>query len=396
MIINSLLDQDLYKMSMSAAIRHLYPDAEAEFQFINRRPSDVFDEDFKRRLDYQIQEMGNLRLAGDELEFLKSKVPYLGRSFMEFIKDYRFNPDEVKTAISAEGQLSVTIKGLWHRVTFYEVPLMATISELYFGNWRGNNQKWNYDGLAADTHAKAELLSGAGCNWADFGTRRRRSFKTQDEVVAIMRQYPGFVGTSNVALAMKYGVKPIGTYAHEAVQAHSVLSSMRHANRATMEAWASFYHGNLGIALSDTYGTDAFLGDFDLYFAKLYDGVRQDSGDAFLFAEKMVAHYRKLGIDSSSKTIVFSDSLNAEKCVELKKYCDGLRIKCSFGIGTALSNSFPESSLKALNIVVKMVKLNGIPVVKLSDDPNKAVGDKDALRVARWVYFGTPLDGKMA
>jgi len=398
MIINSILDNDAYKLSMDDAIIRLYPDAEAEFQFINRRPSDVFDSRFKKLLDYEIRKMSALSLTDEEYKFLKTKMPYLSKSFLEYIRNYRFNPKEVETAVDEAGKLSVRIRGPWFRSSLWEVPLMAIISEIYFGggghDWNGNFLTWDYDYLIDDTERKAKILSGAGCNWADFGTRRRRSWKAQDMVVACSRGFNGFVGTSNVFLAMKYNTKPIGTVAHEWTQAHSVLTGMRHANRFAMDAWVKAFRGDLGIALTDTYGTEAFFDDFDLYFAKLYSGTRQDSGDPFCFANNMVAHYCRLGIDPASKTIVFSDALDAEKCVLIKQHCDRLGIKCSFGIGTEMSNSktsFP-GPLRALNMVIKMVRLNGIPVVKLSDDPSKAVGDPDAIRVAKWTFFGTPLD----
>ena len=202
----------------------------------------------------------------------------------------------------------------------------------------------------------------------------------------------GFVGTSNVYLAMKYGVKPIGTMAHEWIQGHCVLGGIRHANRYALDAWTRVYRGNLGIALTDTYGTNAFLEDFDTYLAKLFDGVRHDSGDPFRFVDKIVAHYKKLGINPRSKTIVFSDNLKPTTCIALLHYCEDNDICCSFGIGTNFTNDFPLSPLKALNMVIKLVRLNGIPVVKLSDDLGKIIGDPDMVRVIRYLYLGTPLD----
>jgi nicotinate phosphoribosyltransferase len=200
-----------------------------------------------------------------------------------------------------------------------------------------------------------------------------------------------FVGTSNVRLAMKYGVKPIGTKAHEWYQAHSQLAGLEHANRAALEAWINVYHSALGIALTDTYGTDAFLRDFSRELAMAYDGVRHDSGDPFKFVDKFVAHYEKLGIDPLSKTAVFSDSLNVEKAIKIHRYCQN-KIKDSFGIGTFFTNDFPKSAFKPLNIVIKLVRLNGKPVVKLSDDFGKSFGERDAVRVARYTHMGIPLD----
>jgi nicotinate phosphoribosyltransferase len=190
---------------------------------------------------------------------------------------------------------------------------------------------------------------------------------------------------------MKYGVKPIGTQAHEWVQGHSVLGSLRHANKAAMDAWVRVYNADLGIVLPDTYGLKSFLGDFDRFHARLWDGVRHDSGCPFNFADRMTSHYKALSIDPRTKTLVFSDNLTAEKAVKIKQHCDKLGIRCSFGIGTHFTNDF-GGDLKPLNMVIKLWALDDIPVVKLSDDDGKAVGDKDALRVARWTHFGTPLD----
>jgi nicotinate phosphoribosyltransferase len=206
-----------------------------------------------------------------------------------------------------------------------------------------------------------------------------------------MKSYNGFVGTSNPYLAMECNTGFVGTFAHQWVQIWSALMGMRHANKFAMEAWVKVFRGDLGIALTDTYGTDAFLADFDLYFAKLFDGVRWDSGDGFAFTDKIVNHYRKLGINTRTKTIVFSDSLNVNKTIELQKHCNNLDINCSFGIGTHLTNHF-DTGLPPLNIVIKLVALDGVQVCKLSDSPTKAVcGDSDAgrtmLRIAKNMFL---------
>ena len=388
----SILDNDAYKFGMGCAEWMLYPDAEVEFKFFDRRPSKLYDDEFKMRLDSRIEAMRELQLRDSEYDFMRQNMSYLPKTYLDFLRTYRYNPDEVTTAIDGEGRLSVTVRGKWHRAGYWEVPLMKNISAEFFSDWRGHNKLWNYDGVRDRIAAKARTLSEAGCFWADFGTRRRRDFWSQDAVVSTMKMYKGFVGTSNVYLAMQHGVKPIGTMAHEWIQAHSVLGGIRHANRFALDAWSKVYRGDLGIALTDTFGTDAFFEDFDIYLAKLYDGLRQDSGCPFIFAEKAVEHYKKLGIDYSTKTIVFSDNLNAETCVLIWKHCQKLGIRCSFGIGTNLTNDYPNSKLKPLNMVIKMVELNGVPVVKLSDDKGKEIGDKDALRVIKWIYFGTPLD----
>lgn len=386
MILKSMLDTDLYKLSMQQAILELYPATQVEYCFYNRRPSDTFGEKFVEALKTQIQEMALLGLTSDEARWLAKTCPYLKPAYIEYLRNYRFNPDEVSVK-DEDGQLVLSIVGPWHRTVLWEVPLMATISELYFQF----HSDWNYDGQARRAIDKARRLSDAGCYFADFGTRRRRSYETQSLVVHAFAPHKSrFVGTSNPHLAMIFGTKPIGTFAHEWVQGHSVLGSMRHANRDAMEAWSKVFRGNLGIALTDTYGSNAFFDDFDVFYAKLFDGVRHDSGSPFSFADKTVAHYKKLRIPPSTKTIIFSDNLNVEKAIEIQKYCDTLGIRCSFGIGTNFSNDF-DGELKPLNMVIKLIRLDGVPVVKLSDDAGKetyenSADGKEALQIAKWIF----------
>ena len=206
-------------------------------------------------------------------------------------------------------------------------------------------------------------------------------------MVRVLSDNPGFLGTSNVHLAHAHDVQPVGTMAHEWIMAHSTLAGLRHANRFALKAWRKVYRGQLAIALTDTYTSEVFFRDFDFYYARVYDGVRQDSGPPLEFADQVVAHYKKLRIDPATKTIIFSDGLNAETAVRLKNHC-GARIRCAFGIGTNLTNDFERS--EALNIVIKLVGIDGVPVVKLTDDPAKATGPPDAIRAAKRALFGVP------
>jgi nicotinate phosphoribosyltransferase len=237
------------------------------------------------------------------------------------------------------------------------------------------------------------LLSGT--KFADFGTRRRRSYEVHDLVIAGLKSAKdafgnnGLVGTSNVHFAMKHGLRPIGTMAHEWIMGVSALESLRHANRYAMRNWAKVYGGSLGIALPDTFGSNAFFEDFDGHLARLFDGVRHDSGDPAVFAEKAIAHYEKLRIDPRHKVVVFTDGLTPELALKLDEHYS-MRIGVSFGIGTNFTNDFPGS--KPLNMVIKLARIDNIPVVKLSDEPGKAIGDADAMRVAKWTFSRTPLD----
>ncbi len=392
-IIHSVLDTDLYKLTMAQAILSQYPHAQAEYVFCNRDKSFVFGnkeftpEKFKAVLRDAIVEISELALCADEEDWLKANCRFVTPAYLEYLRNYRFKPKELEIS-NTEGDLQIRIRGPWHSTVMWEVPLMAVVSELYFKHIDTN---WHWDRVAyqSTTKQKAELIAHP---FAEFGTRRRRSYKVQDATVEAL-QGTSCVGTSNVHLAMKYDMKAIGTLAHEWVSAVAILDTMNHPNRAMMDRWNRVYKGDLGIALTDTFGTDSFLRDFDLHWAKLYDGCRHDSGLAIEFADKMIAHYKKLGIDPLSKVIIFSDGLNAEKAAEIRDYCEG-KIKCSFGIGTHFSNDFEHQGSRALNIVIKLWSINGTPAVKLSDTPTKAIGDPDAVQVMRWIHMGLPLSTK--
>ena len=385
-IINSILDTDQYKLTMQNAVQRLYPDAEASISFINRKPDkQIFNEEAVDEIKDAIHHMADLQLTKDEYDYLKHHNPYLGPGYLSSLRNYRFDPEEVQVSL-VDGNLSIDINGLWHKVILWEVPLMSIVSEVYF---KVIHKEWSMDGQKDLAARKQSVMSGAGCFNAEFGTRRRRSYASQNNVVEVMKDFDHFVGSSNVHLAMKHGVKAIGTMAHEWVQGHSVLCGLRHANRYAMNAWNQVYNGYLGVALTDTYGSQAFWKDFDRSMSRTFDGVRHDSGNPFDFVDQTVEHYRRHAIDSLTKTCVFSDGLNVDLALQIHKYCEG-KIKDSYGIGTHYTNDFPDG--KALQIVIKLMKLNGTPVVKLGDDSGKVSGDQDAVRVAQYIHRGTPLD----
>jgi nicotinate phosphoribosyltransferase len=393
-MINSILDTDLYKLSMQNFVLHKYPDANVTYKFNNRNKEMKFDNVFLAQLGKAIFEMSHIQLTDEEEKFLREKCPYLGESYIQYLKNYRFNPKEVEYYLDKDHNLEITITGPWHTTILWEVPLMAVISELYF---KYCDKDWTYSNEQQFDLAtyKAAHLSGENCVYADFGTRRRRSYDIQCIVVNAMSMMKGtFIGTSNVHVAHKLGLKPIGTMAHELIMGISALEGLRHANRFALEKWAEFYNGNLGVALTDTFGTDAFFDDFNLALAKQYD-VRHDSGSPTVFADKIVSKYKQLGIDPTTKTIVFSDGLDVSEAVKIRKHCEG-KIRCAFGIGTNFTNDFKKATngltSKPLNMVIKLASVNDIPVVKISDSPTKAIGDKDALRVAMWTFFKKPLD----
>lgn len=382
-LIKSILDTDLYKLSMQNAILELFSDTQAEYTFINRNLDYKFNNEFVKKLQNEINQMCSLSLSRQEWKFLKEKCTYLKPSYLEYLSNYRFNSEEIVLSL-VDNQLQINISGSWHSTVLWEVPLMAIISELYF-----QQLNWNTNELVKCTEEKANVLYKNNCRISEFGTRRRRSNDVQSIVVKVLKNYPVFVGTSNVSFAMLHDLKPIGTVAHEFIMAMSVLYGLRHANRFAMDAWTQVYKANLGTALTDTYGISAFFKDFSLYHTKLWSDIRQDSGDPFEFVDKAVAHYKKMNVDPLSKGIIFSDSLNIDKCVKLNEYCKN-KIRCSFGIGTNLTNDFPDK--KYLNMVIKLKSIDDIPVVKLSEDSNKAIGNKDAIRVAKWTFLGQALD----
>ncbi len=383
MIIKSILDNDLYKFTMQNAVLNLFPRAKVRYKFINRDPERLFPEGFDKLLREEVQKMKDLALTKEELEFFKKSAYYLPPTYFDFLAGYRFNPDEVKISLE-NGHLRINIEGYWYRTILWEVPLMAIISELYFKVVK--SKTYSQEKIIEIVKEKADLYNRLGVKVADFGTRRRYSFENHDLVVKILKDFgkPAFVGTSNVFLAYKYNLVPIGTHAHEWFMFHAAKFGYKMANKLALENWVKVYRGDLGIALSDTFTTEAFFRAFDKKLAKLFDGVRQDSGDPIEFANKMINHYRNLGIDPKSKVIIFSDSLTPEKVKEIAVCCKD-KIKISFGIGTNFTN---DVGVKPLNIVIKMseAKPEGwdwVEVVKLSDARGKYTGSNKLIEMVK-------------
>lgn len=390
-MIRSVLDQDLYTFTVGQAVLENYPEAVVSSRFNNRKGT-TFNDDFFALFRNEVERMAGLKLLSQERKFLEGSCKYLKSQYLDYVQDYRFNPDEVKIN-RVNDSLEMDIVGTWHQTIFWEVPLLALVSECYY---RTVDKNWNFDGQQSLIIDKGNALSAAGCTYSDFGTRRRRSFESQENVVRNLKGKAGFNGTSNVLLAYMHDVKPIGTMSHQWFMGVSALESLRHANRYGLQRWHDTYHGDLGIALPDTFGTAPFFEDFDKNLSNLYDGVRHDSDCPFKFTDKVVNHYRSHGIDPMTKIIVFSDGLTVTLAIELQKYCDLKGIRCAFGIGTHFSNDYADSP--ALNIVIKLrsvwSKVGGqeIQVVKLSDVLTKATGDADALKVALWTFYNQSLN----
>lgn len=379
--IQTLGDNDLYNFTMQQAILKLYPDAVSEHRFINRGKQ-KFDSRFEKIFRSEIEKFSYLQFTIQELDLFKS-MSFIKPWYVDFLRAYRFNPEEITFSIN-DGVLDLKINGPWYRTILWEVPLMACISEIYFSLEKEDNL-WDYSEQEEKLNKKTSALMCAQCSYADFGTRRRRSFETQDFILKKMHKHHWFAGTSNVHLAAKYNVKAIGTMAHQWIQGISALESMNHPNHFMMEKWIEVYGSNLGYSLTDTYGTNSFLKDFNRTFASIFDGVRHDSGDPFAFVDKIVEHYKKLNVDYRSKTIVFSNALTATLASDLKLYCDNIGIKSSFGIGTFFTNDF---CTQALNMVIKLWSVNGFPVVKLSDDIGKECGEDKMVQFMNYLHKG--------
>lgn len=387
-IIKSIIDTDLYKLTMQHAVIKLFPRYRVKYEFINRGGT-KFPEGFDVVLREQIKKMENLSLKQEENLYLTLMCnEFLDPTYIDFLNGYRYNSSEVGVT-QKDGDLKVTIQGYWYRTILWEVPLMALISELYFKMTGKNLEKLDRKDLLGINLEKGKAIYSHNFKVADFGTRRRESFENHSQVVEDLKtcfnSKEWFVGTSNVYLAMKNKMKPIGTHAHEFFSFHAAKYGYKMANRMALENWVKVYQGSLGIALSDTFTTEVFFKAFDKKYAKLFDGVRHDSGDPFAFADKVIEHYKKLGIDPMSKTIVFSDGLDIDKCIELHNHCKG-RVNYSFGIGTNLTN---DVGLKPLNIVIKLtsVEIDGdwISAIKLSDNPGKHTGDKEEIELCKKV-----------
>ena len=393
MIIRSILDSDLYKFTQQKFVLQHYPNVDGEYIFNNRDKSMKFNQEALEEIKKEIQLMSTLRLTDDEYEWIKKEIYFFDPMYRQYLSNYRFNPNHVKIYLDNDGNLDIKVTGKWREIILWEVPLMAIISEVYFNIV---DKDWNNDLNHQETLAKtkAQKLTSVGCKFADFGTRRRRNFETQNIVVKTMKNYEGFVGTSNPYLAMIHGVKSMGTIAHESIMAVSVLESMNHPNKATMKLWQETYGSEMGTFLPDTYGIDSFLKDFELKYAKVFDSVRHDSGDPFNFTDKIIEHYKKLRIDPTTKTIIFSDGLDVYTTIEIYNYCKG-RIRCSFGIGTNFTNDYLKkdgTKSKPLNMVIKLDEVDGKKVCKLSDTPGKAIGDSSVVKIMKYIHLGEKLD----
>ena len=382
MIIQSLLDTDLYKFTMMQAVLHRFPSAQAEYQF-RCRTADVDLRPYAHAVHAEIEQLSALRLTEAERGYL-SGLPYFSPDFVEHLARFRFDPRQVTVRPGPE-QLEITMRGPWHATILYEVPILAIVNETYF---RARAAVPDYGEALMRMGYKAELMEQAGPEFrvTEFGTRRRFSRQWHEELLRGLRRLApnSLAGTSNVDLARRLGLRPAGTMAHEFFQACQALApALEEAQLFALRTWLAEYSGALGIALSDTYGLEAFLADFDHGLARAYTGVRHDSGDPLEWTERMIAHYARLGIDPREKLLIYSDSLTVPRALDIFERYRG-RARLGFGIGTNLTN---DVGTEPLNVVIKMTRLDGRAVAKLSDDPAKSISPDPAyLSSLREVY----------
>jgi nicotinate phosphoribosyltransferase len=380
MIIQSLLDTDLYKFTMMQVVLHHFPGAQVEYRFKCRNPG-VDLTPFVGEIEAEIRALTRLRFTAAELDYLRH-WRFFKSDFVDLLGLFQLDERFVHVAPIPDSpqEIDITIKGPWLHTILFEVPVLAIVAEVYYRNTvRVPDFAEGRRRLAAKI-ATINAVPDPAFRIADYGTRRRFSRVWQEEVARTLRDGIGqkFVGTSNVKLAFDLGLTPLGTMAHEYLQACQAAGPrLRDSQVFAFNTWAREYRGDLGIALSDVCGMDAFLRDFDLFFCKLFDGVRHDSGDPFEWGEKLIAHYLRMRIDPHTKTMVFSDSLDVPLAIRLFEYFRG-RMQTAFGIGTNLTN---DLGYERLQIVIKMTRCNGQPVAKISDEPTKTM-DYDPSYVA--------------
>ncbi|AMO39339.1 nicotinate phosphoribosyltransferase [Acinetobacter sp. BEC1-S18-ESBL-01] len=382
-IIHSLLDTDLYKFTMLQVVLHKFPQTHSVYHFRCRNLEDTLYPlvDILDDLNEQLDHLCNLKYKEDELQYLR-KLRFIKSDFVDYLELFQLKRRFIQASIDAEGRLDIHIEGPMVQAMMFEIFVLAIVNELYFSRiktdqvWAEGERRLQAKLDLIQQYEKSQQPNDPPFLVSDFGTRRRYSFDWQKHVVAAFHKtVPNvFRGTSNVLLAKELNITPIGTMAHEFLQAFQALDvRLRDFQKAALETWVQEYRGDLGIALTDVVGMDAFLRDFDLYFAKLFDGLRHDSGDPYEWGDKAYAHYRKLKIDTKTKMLTFSDGLNLPKAWELHQYFKD-RFQVSFGIGTNLTNDMGQ---KPLNIVLKLVECNGQSVAKISDSPGKTMTDND-------------------
>lgn len=388
MIITSLLDTDLYKFTMMQVVLHQFPSAQVEYKFKCRNPG-IQLAPFVDEIRSEIRSLCSLSFKDSELRYLSS-LRFIKSDFVDFLGLFRLNEKYITVTPLQTGEIDITISGPWLHTILFEIPVLAIVNEVYFRNTQRVPDLMHGRQRLDEKIAQLQGADLQALKIADYGTRRRFSRAWHEEVLRVLSDRLGtgptgqFAGTSNVYFAHMLGLTPLGTMAHEYLQACQALGPrLRDSQVFAFESWAREYRGDLGIALSDVYGFKAFLRDFDMYFCKLFDGARHDSGDPFAWGEGMIEHYRRNRVDPRTKTLIWSDGLTIPRTIELFKQFHG-RCQLAFGVGTNLTN---DLGYDPLQIVIKMTRCNGQPVAKLSDSPGKGMcEDEKYLAYLRQVF----------
>ena len=384
-MIRSILDTDLYKFSVSYAYMKLYPEAEGTFEFTDRS-KEVYTEEFLKDLKLEIGRLATHRLSDDEFAWAVRKINYIPEFYWEWLKGFRFDPKLIHFELDQEGHLKIQVTDKLYRVTLYEVPILALVSELrnkFFG-WTADSSD-----MLRILEDKINIANKEQLYFSEFGTRRRYSANTHEDIVKTLKERcPIYcTGTSNVYFAYEYNMTPQGTFPHEWIMFHGATGGYKKANQRALEAWQNVYHGNLGIALIDTYTTDVFLKEFSMELALLFRGVRQDSGDEIEIGNKILDRYQEHGIDPTTKTIVFSNALDFKKYGRIARYFRGQCIVRA-GIGTNLTCDTGLPGYKPANIVMKPSQVRMSPrepwqeTLKISDDLGKHTGSDKEYKIA--------------
>lgn len=388
-IINHFTDDDLYKFTMCCAVIDNYPRAWVKYEF-NDRDNTVYPKGFADLVMEQVGYLEKLTITDEEIAFMRRKCYYLPDWFYIYLRGFRFSRKWVHARQDEDGHLHIEFEGVWAETILLEVKMLAIVSELYYIVC-GEEDRFDYDAYYPKSYHKAERLLAAGCTYSDFGTRRRASFQAEDTVVRAMkdcqeaRDWKGrFVGTSNVYLAMKYDLTPVGTMAHEFIAAIGGMYGPQMANHIAMNAWRHTFNGALGTFLYDTFGWNIFSLNFSEDFANLFKGLRVDSGDNMEQLQKICTKYRSLGIDSRSKQVIFSNALDTDRAIALQQEAEKY-VQPSFGIGTHFTNDF--DGIRPMNIVIKLVAAKITEswpfyndTCKISEDAGKHTGNPKVIR----------------
>ena len=383
MFVRSILDTDLYKFTTSYAYMKLFPDAEGEFEFCDRENT-VYDEKFMEILNIEFANLSMLKLSAAEFVFVNTEIRFIPQCYWEWLQSFKFNANKIVANLDEEGHLHINVTDKLYKVTLYETPILAIVSEAR-NKWLGYSA--NLGEVKTKLGHKVALSNEHQLKFSEFGMRRRFSYNIQDEVCKYLSEKAQYcTGTSNVHMAMKYDMKVIGTHPHEWFMFHGAEFGYKRANYLALENWVNVYDGDLGIALSDTYTTGVFLQNFSRKHAKLFDGVRHDSGDPYKFVMNVIKRYKELGIDPTTKTIIFSNALDFDLYREIAEYCRG-RIRCAAGIGTNLTN---DCGFKPSNIVMKLKRCRmnqrqpWFDTIKLSDDEGKHMGPEKEVEICKY------------